>query len=411
MQLYNFKIHFTISCFLLFCLLLFLNPSSSCAQVSQNYSHLINNGSFIVKNDPASFRYREKDTFIPASTLKILTCLVALEVLGKDHRFETHFFQDDQKNIYIKGYGDPFLTSEAIRSIAEKLFDRGIKQVSSIFLDDSAYALDSLAAGTANSANPFDAPNGALAVNFNSVPVVVSPDGAITSGEPQTPTIPIIYEIGKGLPSGTHRININVLPEMNNLPASLRYTGQLITKIFSEAGISVHDGFQAGITPAGIPAIYIHRSEKKITDVIKGCMQYSNNYIANQLFLACGAVSYGYPATWNKSRKLFAKYAQMKLGISPEKFRMVEGSGLSRENRISSLGLLKAVELFQPYINLLNHRDNFFLKSGTLRNVFCYAGFFVHGRRFTPFVIMLNQPENNRDKLLMALYHGTKLMP
>jgi D-alanyl-D-alanine carboxypeptidase len=38
------------------------------------------------------FQYREQDLFVPASTLKILTCLIAFEQLGKDYRFETHFF-------------------------------------------------------------------------------------------------------------------------------------------------------------------------------------------------------------------------------------------------------------------------------------------------------------------------------
>jgi len=392
---------------LLFTFSIFINIPSSYAQLPQNFNYLIRNGGFIVKDGSNRFRYRERDTFIPASTLKIVTCLAALQILGKNHQFKTHFFQDEQKNLYIKGYGDPFLTSETIRSIAEKLYDRGVKQISSLFLDDSTFAVDSLAAGSTYSANPFDAPNGALAVNFNSVPLVISATGKITSGEPQTPLIPIMAEIGKNLPPGTHRININILPALNGISAPLRYTGQLITKIFNEVGITIKNGFQAGIPPSHLSAIYTHISEKKLTDVIRGCLQYSNNYIANQLFLACGAALYGYPASWNKSRDVFRKYAQEHLGLSTDTFNMVEGSGLSRRNKISPLGLLTAVELFQPYADLLNKRASIFVKSGTLSDVFCYAGFFIRGSRLTPFVIMLNQPDNNRDELLTALYQGT----
>ena len=137
--------------------------------------------------------------------------------------------------------------------------------------------------------------------------------------------------------------------------------------------------------------------------MVRACMKYSNNYIANQLFLACGAVSYGYPASWEKSRRLFRSYGRDRLGLSAKEFHMEEGSGLSRKNKISPAGMLTAVELFQPYMELLNHEGDIYLKSGSLSNVFSYAGFFVHQDKLLPFVIMLNQKENNRVRLLKAL--------
>ncbi len=383
--------------------ILFLALAPCYAQPAETFDHLIDNGGFIVKDGSAHLQYRERETFIPASTLKIVTCLAALEILGKDYRFETHFFLDDRKNLYIKGFGDPFLTSEALSNIAEKLYSQGIRQLSSIILDDTSYALNSLADGAGHSPNPFDAPNGALAVNFNSVPVSVAPDGTITSGEPQTPNILLINEIGNNLPPGLHRININILPKEKSLTPPLRYAGELITKLFHTAGIVIHKKFQAGPTPSSLRTVYIHKSEKKVLDMVRACMKYSNNYIANQLFLACGAVSYGYPASWDKSRRLFRSYAKKNLGLSVEEFHLTEGSGLSRKNRISPAGLLTAVELFQPYMHLLNHKGDIYLKSGSLSNVYSYAGFFVHGDKFLPFVIMLNQKENNRFELLTAL--------
>ncbi len=391
---------------LLSTLILLLNLTPCYAQPSETFDHLIDNGGFIVKDGSGHLQYRERETFIPASTLKIVTCLAALEILGEDYRFETHFFLDDKKNLYIKGFGDPFLTSEVLSDIAEKLYSQGIRQLSSIILDDTSYTLDSLADGAAHSPNPFDAPNGALAVNFNSVPVSITPDGTITSGELQTPNIPVIYDIGNNLPPGLHRININILPKEKSLTPSLRYAGELITELFHTAGIVIHKKFQAGPTPSSLRIVYIHKSEKKVRDMVRACMKYSNNYLANQLFLACGAVSYGYPASWEKSRRLFRSYAKERLGLSSREFHLTEGSGLSRKNRITPAGLLTAVELFQPYMHLLNHEGDIYIKSGSLRDVFSYAGFFVHRARLLPFVIMLNQKENNRLKLLTALQHA-----
>ncbi|MBW2659217.1 MAG: D-alanyl-D-alanine carboxypeptidase [Deltaproteobacteria bacterium] len=401
----------SISCFpeisLLFLIsniVLFLNLPQCYAQSQKQLAQLIDNGGFIVEDSAANLRYREKDLFIPASTLKIVTSLAALEILGEDYRFKTLFFLDKQKNLYIKGFGDPLLTSEALSNIAEKLIQQGIKKISSIVLDDSSYALDSLADGAGRSANPYDAPNDALAVNFNSVPVFVAPDGTITSGEPQTPTIPLMAEIGRNLVPGHHRINVNVLLSLKSLSPSLRYAGELISTLFRAAGITIHNGFLQGSTPAALLPIYIHKSEKTVTEVVRNCLKYSNNYTANQLFLACGAKSYGYPATWNKSRRLLGDYARKRLGLSTEEFLLTEGSGLSRKNRISPSGLLAAVKLFQPYMQLLSREGDIYLKSGTLNNVFTYAGFFTLRERIFPFVIMLNQEENSRDILLTALH-------
>lgn len=378
------------------------------AQPLTGVDHLIQNGGYIVKYDGHYLQYREKQPFIPASTLKFITSLAALEILGKDYRFETHFSLDEKKNLYIKGFGDPFLTSEALRDIAKKLFSLGIQQIPTIFLDETSYALDSLADGTGNSPNPFDAPNGALGVNFNSVPVLISPDGTIRSGEPQTPQLALMHEIAENLAPGYHRLNINVMPEKNHLSPSLRYTGELFTALFKEAGITVRNGFDTAITPDNLRPAYIHISGKSLSEMIRSCLKYSNNYIANQLFLACGAASYGYPANWHKSRNFFRTYAGKRLNLSREGFIMVEGSGLSRKNRISPAGLLRVVENFRPYVHLLNNRENLFVKSGTLNGVFCYGGFFVHDNRFLPFVIMLNQEKNNRDKLIEALQQAIK---
>src|ERR1700743_2319569 len=52
--------------------------------------------------------------FVPASVTKIVTAWLALEVLGADYRFETRFYLDDKRVLYVKGGGDPFLISEEL---------------------------------------------------------------------------------------------------------------------------------------------------------------------------------------------------------------------------------------------------------------------------------------------------------
>jgi hypothetical protein len=82
---------------------------------------LITNGGYLVKSEEKSIGYRENDIFLPASTLKLLTSLAAFNLLTPEFRFETHFYLDDKQNLYIKGFGDPFLTSEEILYICSVL--------------------------------------------------------------------------------------------------------------------------------------------------------------------------------------------------------------------------------------------------------------------------------------------------
>ncbi len=375
-----------------------------CAYGSLEAKQYIDNGGFIVSDDSGRMKYREQDLFIPASTLKILTCLVALDQLGKDYRFETHFFLDGHNNLYIKGYGDPFLTSEAILEIGTKLAGLGVQYIKSLFLDESSFALNGETAGIENSANPYDAPNGALAVNFNALPVEVNDDRTIDSGEPQTPVINLMSEAGASLLPGRYRINIDTLSRSGLLSPTLRYTGELFTGLFKQAGISINKGYSKKSVPKGLKPIFIYRGIKSLDEIIRACLKNSNNFIANQLFLTCGVKSYGLPATWDKSRKTFALFIKKTLQLSPMQIAVFEGSGLSRQNRVSPASLLTILNHFKPYSELLHKQSDILLKSGTMKDVYCYVGYFPQGNNLIPFAILLNQTKNNRAKILEVLH-------
>src|SRR5271154_1406635 len=44
--------------------------------------------------------------FVPASVTKIVTAWLAMEVLGADYRFETRFYLDAKRVLYVRGGGD-----------------------------------------------------------------------------------------------------------------------------------------------------------------------------------------------------------------------------------------------------------------------------------------------------------------
>jgi len=367
-------------------------------------SDLITNGSYLVRSTKKTIAFRENDTFLPASTLKLLTALAAFDLLTPEFRFETRFYLDGKKNLYIKGYGDPFLTSEEILHICSFLKKKGVDIVHTVFLDDSSFSLHNHTPGASNTNNPYDAPNGALAVNFNTLAIHKLADGTIISAEPQTPTLPIMQLLGDALPVGVQRINIKMVQKTGQIPMPLQYVGELFCAKMKQVGITIEGGFQSRRVPLSLQPIYVHKNSKTLQEVMKECLYYSNNFIANQVFLYSGLKTSGEPATWKNARQFMANYITKVLTLSSQQISVQDGSGLSRQNKISANALVTILEHFRPYNNLLNKQDGALLKSGTLQGVYCYGGYFTANEEVVPFAILLNQKENTRDELLSRLH-------
>jgi D-alanyl-D-alanine carboxypeptidase/D-alanyl-D-alanine-endopeptidase (penicillin-binding protein 4) len=82
---------------------------------------------------------------------------------------------------------------------------------------------------------------------------------------------------------------------------------------------------------------------------------------------------------------------------------MLEGSGLSREQRTSAAGMMRILEVFKPYADLLPETNGVLRKSGTLTGVYNFAGYIRGPGGLYPFVILTNQAVNNRAEILRLL--------
>jgi D-alanyl-D-alanine carboxypeptidase/D-alanyl-D-alanine-endopeptidase (penicillin-binding protein 4) len=367
---------------------------------------LIQQGGYILApNGHITVAENSAKPFVPASTLKIITSLAALDILGPDHRFATRISRDRQDNLYIQGSGDPFLLTENVTAIVQKLHESGIEQINNLIVDESAYQLDCPADGCDNTTNPYDAWNSGLAVNFNAIAIRVAPDRTVSSDDPKVPFLPMMRAIGATLPPGHHHVNVNAFAAAGQLSNTLRYTGELFAALLQNQQIVVHGEIMSGQAPPEATPILTYWSKKTVRDMLQQCLKYSNNFIANQLFLACGVARFGAPATWDKGRAAMQAYTKESLGLSESELMMVEGSGLSRQNRITPRAMITALRKFAPYKELLPMKNGIMLKSGTLTGVYCYAGYLPQ-QQAAPFAILLNQPQNNRDEILQILTTG-----
>jgi serine-type D-Ala-D-Ala carboxypeptidase/endopeptidase (penicillin-binding protein 4) len=384
----------------IFFIILFPGLIFAAAAGGQSYKEKINrlvqNGSYVATKDGRNiFSSNQDKQFIPASIWKLATTLAALETLGKDYHFKTEFFQDKGHNLYIRGYGDPSLVSEEINEIFNALKERGVSEINDIYLDNSQFDIPQLTPGISESLNPYDVINSGLAVNFNTIYFKVDKNGAIGSAENQTPTLPIMKALGKGFKPGKYRINMS--KSRKNIS---RYAGELFRATQQRNGIRGKGTATEKTTPSGLNPLYVHYSSRTLDGIIREMLYYSSNYTANQIYLTLGANAYGYPATWEKTSKFLRGYFDKNFPGSFKSVAFEEGSGISRNNRVTATAMLDVLERLRPYAELLPFEKGRYIKSGTMSGIYCYAGYFKNKEKLDTFVVILNQKRNNRDKVL-----------
>lgn len=340
--------------------------------------------------------------FVPASVTKIVTAWLAMEVLGGDYRFETRFYLDDKRKLYVRGGGDPFLISEELAPLATELVAAiGKTPITGIVLDASYYPSNLRIPGIENTDEAYNAPNSALAVNFNTVAAVRS-GNKVRSAETQTPITPLaIAQFRLRGPNGKGRISLS-----QDLTVSLQYAGELIAAFIARAGGSVKGKISTGTVPAGLKPVYVHRQSRTLSQILLELLRASNNYIANQVFLEIGAHRLGGPVSLEKSLRV-ANEMLAAHGLA-DAIHLEEGSGISRDNRFTARGLAKVLELFAPHADLLRGRDGGMNKTGSLDGVRTLAGYAntsSHGQ--VRFVIALTSNDGEmRFRLLRAIESG-----
>lgn len=361
----------------------------------------ITNGCFLLEtNQNLLISYNTEQHFTPASIWKLATAATAFYVLGDDYRFKTEFYQDKTGALYIKGYGDPFLVSEEIDLIAKELKKNLDQPINAVYIDQSSFALPlGSSPWQKQSDNPYDARNFALSVNFNTINVSISQEGIARSAESQTPTLAIMQRLTNYLSAGKKRINIS--QEGVNVNAYIHELFIAKTVPNLQDTLSIQEIEKP--TPSSAKLIYRHFSTKKLDELVRTMLLYSNNFMANQLFLTSGAKRYGYPATWHKAQMMEEDFLTSQIGIDKKDFNLTEGSGLARSNKITGSAMLKIMKYFKPHTNLLPKKKGSWIKSGTMTGVYTYAGYINNKSGPRPFVIILNQRSNTRNNILDSL--------
>jgi D-alanyl-D-alanine carboxypeptidase/D-alanyl-D-alanine-endopeptidase (penicillin-binding protein 4) len=367
---------------LIFPALFLLYPAVSNAQKDLSCLNRVSSKDSIIVAAPDGRILSGKDEtkkFVPASTLKLLTSLAAIHHLGLHYRFLTEFYMDAEQNLKIKAYGDPLLISEAWQEIADILANK-FRHVNKLILDTTYFSHPIIIPGRHRSTNPYDAPVGALCANFNTVFFDRDKRGRIISAEKQTPLIPYARKriLSLGLKKGRYTFS-------HDPKDAARYAGELFIYFLKQRGIKFNGKISLGTVEAGDKLILSYRSRFTLEQVLKKMLEFSNNFIANQITIALGARVYCPPGTLSKGVGVLDDYARKELDL--KNITVVEGSGISRKNRVSALDMLTILKRFEPYRQILVKKDNIFYKTGSLKGIRTQAGY-IDGTKGTYFFVI-----------------------
>ncbi len=334
---------------------------------------------------------------LPASTLKVFTALMARHYLGPDFRFRTEFFLTPAGDLVVKGHGDPLLISEVVAEMAREAARR-VESFRDLILDASHFG-DATIPGVTATLNPYDAPNGALAVNFNTVQFRKT-GNRFASGEPQTPLLPMVVDRLRR--SGLNRGRVVLSAENGE---ALRYAGHLIRHFLVAAGVKTEGAVRIGaVRPEKDRMVHRFLSPFSLDEVTERLLEFSNNFIANQCFIVAGIAAAGPPGTLDKGRAAARTFAEEILGAPA--IRVDEGSGISRGNRVTAIQMLKMLEAFAPHYRLMKREGREWFKTGSLSGVKTRAGYLAGEGGLYRFVVFVNTAGRGTGPAMRAIHRA-----
>ena len=389
--------------------MLFLLPRESLADSwREAFVQALGNGGAYIENEEGRvlLSYRADEGFVPASTLKVATAACALRNLGADFRFKTEFFRLPGNVLGVRGAGDPSLTSEELAHAAIFLASKlgTSKSISSLLLDSSFFSQDLGLDGYEDSDNPYDALPSAISANFNTIFLERRSSGQVVSAEASSPLTPLGKELGSKLPKGSKkRINLG---GTRGYPE--RLFAELLSHFLRQNGVLANDQFKLGPIPKGAVPFYVHQSSQTLEDLLSPMFEFSTNFTANQIFLQLGAKQYGPPANAQKGSRAVNNCLSEAFGL--KRTEIHDGAGLSHRNRFPPREFVRLLRAFRPHRNLLRiDRDRFQAKTGTLKGVNTYAGYFQCDQGGeVRFAIFVNEkvPFEYKWKLAEMAYNG-----
>ena len=308
----------------------------------------------------------------PASTMKLVTTLAGLELLGPQYVWRTEALAVApvtnatlEGDLYLRGSGDPQFVIEQFWLLVQRLRGVGIREIrGDLVLDRSAFEVASHDAGAfdGESLRPYNAGPDALLLNYKSVSFhfvpEVDPKQVRVYAVPQLAgmSVPATVRAVEG-PCNDWRARLGgdfsdpMRPQFRggfprscgerawhvSLLSHTQYVDAVFRALWTASGGSWRGQARDGQAPADARRLAQHESES-LAEVIRDINKFSNNVMARQLFLTIGGEATRQPASAERAQRVVGDWLVGK-GLERREFVLENGAGLSRVERLTPAGL------------------------------------------------------------------------
>jgi D-alanyl-D-alanine carboxypeptidase/D-alanyl-D-alanine-endopeptidase (penicillin-binding protein 4) len=391
--------------------------------------------------------WRAQQPVNPASLFKLVTTDAALELLGPAWNWTTPVWLQGSVhdgvldgNLVIKGSGDPKLVHERVWLLLGRVRQLGVTEIrGDIVLDRSAFSVpeQSPADFDGEALRPYNVRPDALLLNFRSVLFTFTPDAAAgvarISAEPplagvaSDAQVPLTmspcndwHDALKSDFSDPTRLrfggSFSVACGEKQWPVAPaepgRYNERMLLALWRDMGGRIGGTVREGVAPNGPPTFQV--TSPPLAEVVRDINKFSNNTMAQQLFLTLALTQRG-QGTPEAARAVLGHWLSERFGAAGAAAVVDNGSGLSRDTRVSAellATLLQAAWASPVMPELMSslpvsgidgtlRRSNAalgraHLKTGSLRDVAGIAGYVLsdRGRRYV-LVAIVNHPNAN----------------
>lgn len=339
-----------------------------------------------VQTGESVLEWRGDEPRNPASTIKLLTTLVALDVLGPAYRWRTDVYAKGELtkgrldgDLVIKGYGDPFLVTERVWQLLRNIRHAGVREITGdLLLDDSWFEVGEYdpAAFDRQPLRAYNVAPNALLMNFKVVRYWFEPDhvnGAVNVRlEPPLDNLRVNNRLGLAISScrGFQRgITITTNEAADEITLSGRFPNGcsryamdravlshndfvygLFGSLWRDAG-GLFEGDWRNIVVADDAEPLLSFDSLPLTDMIARINKHSNNVMARQLLYTLGAEANGAPGTEESGRAVIANWLSDN-GLNSTKIAIENGAGLSRLTRTTARDMAAMLQFAwqKPYM-------------------------------------------------------------
>ncbi|MZI92580.1 serine-type D-Ala-D-Ala carboxypeptidase [Vibrio sp. CAIM 722] len=307
------------------------------------------------------FAQRNGDYFPPASTQKIFTALAARLELGEHFVFTTQLLKHQQDYV-IRFSGDPTLNTIDLKQLLSHLKQSGIRTIrGDIWLDNSIFTGFEKAVGW-----PWDslgvcysAPSSAINLDHNCIPAALYTEKngktrlhippqypihvfnnavAVSADEQQqqhcdldlTATATNQYQL-----SGCLVTRTSPMPLKFAVQDTSRYTKRIVYKLLNQLGIELKGTIHIGKAPFKKRQILAEHQSAPLSELLSIMLKRSDNLIADTLTKTLGHRLFTQPGSYRNGVQAIQTIINQHTGISFADEQMVDGSGLSRDNRVN----------------------------------------------------------------------------